>query len=629
MIPTLSNLTAAPSAPKSDIAPQELVTTANFGSTLGQFSAGEAKAKRAFPDAALESVQDVSARAVIDAAAGVSGSAMALALQSEGGKQLPESGIVLPPVLQGDAGVPGDGAGAQIAEAIPAAAATGIQPVDAGADRGGSSRSSVQSRLTPPALPFEGAVATPKGIAQTPDEVSDQTRAPLAEWAAKTAAQSELATPQDRLKPIAEPAAVRLDPLQSAATSGQGEGAALKLGEERVAGDPLTSRTSSRLEAVSEVPVTKRPFPHDTDAHAKLPKSESGSAAITGTAARSNAPQNTAQNGTPRPDEGVQASTLKPNGEAKTDGAAKPEGAKPVSGLSDRGEAEPATVLERAIARYSSHSASSAEKPKHTAQPVQPSASPKPGTNLAPNVATQIDSEIDTSELDRANDPRPALPGLASRSPVAQQIQAASADTAGSHASASAAQVAQAAPSLQAGPQPAAPDANGTARLAAQIESTIEQLTDARSNAQANRPEMTVRHQEFGAITMRLEALGNDLRATLSARDPGFVPAIQNALAERAVAANGETSTSNGQRGSEQSGSGSSSQSNSQGGNLAQSQGQGWHSDSRYGSSTGSGQGTSQPYSGQTEGQDEDRGSNPGGKSRSRDEQTGDGERFA
>jgi hypothetical protein len=140
-----------------------------------------------------------------------------------------------------------------------------------------------------------------------------------------------------------------------------------------------------------------------------------------------------------------------------------------------------------------------------------------------------------------------------------------------------------------------APDA----RTLPQLETAIDQIAQTRTQ-QAARPELTLRHNEFGTITMRVEALGNDLRATLSARDPGFVPAIQAALAERAVVPGSETSSSQsnnsppGQRG------------NDPNGGQSGSSGQGWQSEPRYGSSLGSGQGTYQPYRGQTESQDED-----------------------
>lgn len=169
----------------------------------------------------------------------------------------------------------------------------------------------------------------------------------------------------------------------------------------------------------------------------------------------------------------------------------------------------------------------------------------------------------------------------------------------------------------QTGATPAS-DASAAFRPSPQIESTIDQLTQSRSDAKANRPELTVRHQEFGAINMRFDAGGGgDLRATLSARDPGFVPAIQTALAERGIAATSETSGSGAQRGNDQPGS------------YPGAQGQGWNLDRQYGSSTGAGQGTSQPYLGQTQTLDEEIGSDQASRPGDRGGILGDGERFA
>lgn len=83
-------------------------------------------------------------------------------------------------------------------------------------------------------------------------------------------------------------------------------------------------------------------------------------------------------------------------------------------------------------------------------------------------------------------------------------------------------------------PQPAEP----AAAPAPTIEQTIAQADTLREALRAARPEMTVRHAEFGAVSLRLEATGSESwRAVLAARDPGFVPAIQAALAERAITA--------------------------------------------------------------------------------------------
>jgi hypothetical protein len=142
-----------------------------------------------------------------------------------------------------------------------------------------------------------------------------------------------------------------------------------------------------------------------------------------------------------------------------------------------------------------------------------------------------------------------------------------------------AAQVVAAASEPVAVPEPA------RAAPSPQLEETITAVSDLREALRAARPEMTLRHAEFGAVSLRLEAAGaQDWRVVLASRDPGFVPAIQAALAERAVAAAAETSL---------------------GGGGGASGGQNGAGEPRYGSSPGSGQGGSQPYSGQSPSRDE------------------------
>ncbi|MCR9179354.1 MAG: hypothetical protein NXH71_03870 [Erythrobacteraceae bacterium] len=115
-------------------------------------------------------------------------------------------------------------------------------------------------------------------------------------------------------------------------------------------------------------------------------------------------------------------------------------------------------------------------------------------------------------------------------------------------------------------------------RIAPQQESTILQVGEIREALRAARPEMTLRHAEFGLVSLRIEATGaaQDWRAVLASRDPAFVPAIQTALAERTVAASAETATT--------------------GNGAGSGAGQAGSSDQRYGFSPGSGQGSSQPY---------------------------------
>ncbi|MGB3471836.1 MAG: hypothetical protein WBA51_13525 [Erythrobacter sp.] len=142
----------------------------------------------------------------------------------------------------------------------------------------------------------------------------------------------------------------------------------------------------------------------------------------------------------------------------------------------------------------------------------------------------------------------------------------------------------------------------------ASLEQTIDHVADLREAGRAVRPELTVRHGEFGTVAMRIDAAAApaDWRATLFARDPGFVPAVQAALAERAIAASAESSLAQNQSQQRGSDSGSHNSPNSQGGlqssqHNSQSGFGGTFSggDPRYGSSTGSSQGTAQPYLGE------------------------------
>ncbi|RNJ62579.1 MAG: hypothetical protein EDM03_14255 [Porphyrobacter sp. IPPAS B-1204] len=120
---------------------------------------------------------------------------------------------------------------------------------------------------------------------------------------------------------------------------------------------------------------------------------------------------------------------------------------------------------------------------------------------------------------------------------------------------------------------------------APQQETTIAQVGDLREALRSARPEITLRHAEFGFVSLRLEQPAPEQwRAVLASRDPGFVPAIQAALAERAVAAasaSADTGQFMGQNGTPQNGSG----------------------DQRYGASPNGGQGGLSPYMGQSGGQ--------------------------
>ncbi len=115
-----------------------------------------------------------------------------------------------------------------------------------------------------------------------------------------------------------------------------------------------------------------------------------------------------------------------------------------------------------------------------------------------------------------------------------------------------------------------------------QQQSTIDQFGDLREALRSARPAMMLQHAEFGAVSLRLEATGSEgWRAVLASRDPGFVPAIQAALAERAVmaaAASPDSGGFTGQNGASQNST----------------------SEHRSGSSPNGGQGASQPYLGQS-----------------------------
>ncbi len=149
---------------------------------------------------------------------------------------------------------------------------------------------------------------------------------------------------------------------------------------------------------------------------------------------------------------------------------------------------------------------------------------------------------------------------------------------------------------------PAGGEPRGELRLGQPIEAIVNQLTEAREASRSARPELTLRHHEFGAINMRIDASGSDLRATLASRDPGFVPAIQAALNERMVAAAGESSAGQSHKGSDRGNEQNTSSQSSQG----QLGGSGGFSEGRYGSSPGSSQASSQPYRGQSEGDGSD-----------------------
>lgn len=268
----------------------------------------------------------------------------------------------------------------------------------------------------------------------------------------------------------------------------------------------------------------------------------------------------------------------------------------------------PEPLMQRVVrsdSRGDSRGETSRETPpvRTTSAPAQPAAAPQ-----SLPIETAFDAESGTNGNANAN--ARTDPGRAEMPAEAKQASASPLTPQTSPISAPAAPVTSLQTPLAPQPQVIA-DNTAALRASAQIESTIEHLATAREAGRAASGDLTLRHQEFGAVTMRLELAGGDLRAVLAARDPGFVPAIQAALAERAVTAGQEAAAAQGNgRGNDQSSSQQGSQSNSQSG--SQSGSQGWNgaassqSDPRYGSSPGSGQASPQPYSDQTGPSDED-----------------------
>ncbi|MBL0967402.1 MAG: hypothetical protein IBJ05_11380 [Blastomonas sp.] len=159
---------------------------------------------------------------------------------------------------------------------------------------------------------------------------------------------------------------------------------------------------------------------------------------------------------------------------------------------------------------------------------------------------------------------------------------------------------------------PAAPVGSGAAgaradgRPPVELDSTIAQVIEIREALRSARPQMTLQHAEFGLVSLRLETSGavQDWRAVLARRDPGFAPAFQAALAERALTASASTSsTSTGTGAGPNSG---------HGGFASQEQ--------RYGFLPGSGQGSALPYLAQSGQRDDGTSQQHGQHHRRRDE---------
>lgn len=219
------------------------------------------------------------------------------------------------------------------------------------------------------------------------------------------------------------------------------------------------------------------------------------------------------------------------------------------------------------------------------AGPTLPVVAPVPSSTPSPTPSAPLTAFLSAPVPEPLSDPVVApMPGVPA-DPAGEPAPTNPAPMPGTASSATPAPPAPAQappPAAPIAPPPSAPAE--PASLGAQIESTIAQAGDLREALRSARPALTVQHGDFGAVSLRLEQAAPDQwRAVLASRDPGFIPAVQAALAERAVApvADSAGSSLNG-HGTSQNGT----------------------SEQRYGASPNAGQGGSQPYLGQSGGRD-------------------------
>ena len=81
---------------------------------------------------------------------------------------------------------------------------------------------------------------------------------------------------------------------------------------------------------------------------------------------------------------------------------------------------------------------------------------------------------------------------------------------------------------------PAAPAAPAAERH--DFTAVIDKLAEARELARPGRADMHVAHREFGQVSVQFELAGQALKVAMTSADPGFAPAVQQALADRPVA---------------------------------------------------------------------------------------------
>ncbi len=63
----------------------------------------------------------------------------------------------------------------------------------------------------------------------------------------------------------------------------------------------------------------------------------------------------------------------------------------------------------------------------------------------------------------------------------------------------------------------------------------IDKLSEARELARPGRADMHLSHREFGQVSVQFELAGQALKVAMTSADPGFAPAVQQALADRPV----------------------------------------------------------------------------------------------
>lgn len=634
MISLPSDFTAAPVLPSSGIAPKGLIGNANFPQLLGGFQTGTANA------------QEVSARVKtgLDASKGAGPASLVngqLPALQPSGNLLPRSGTELPLdqklALEG-----GEGSGIRTGEVLEASDqaqfdlnAPYAAPVETRAieDKGSSETAFVVQPATQPRAiqpRSEESIIGRDGPALGPVEVTrpnDAAAAPATSELARV--RDGVAAPQGEPRGVREQGtdlgtvSTRMAPQEGAPVTGSAVRA------ERP--DPLlpqavTPQTEGLRTTPEQSPAQNpaQPPPQTTTQTPTQTLSPKRAATVAG-GERSPEPE-------PDATRGGGDATSSANSKEQVQAAASPVAQAQIANKPMEDTDRPARVFLAAGQLVQSQALPSRSMPGNDVRAAADGSGSRialvPGEstqgskgNPLPPAVLNMEGEVDP-DMPRVPLPAAAIVGgVAATS--AQAAPLGFGETAAPQPSASQPPASQPqAAAVPTAPQPNAPapvtDTGAVLRATPQLESAIEQLAETRSAAQANKPELTVRHQEFGAITMRLETTAGDLRATLSARDPGFVPAIQAALAERSIAASSDASTNNSNKGGDQTGSGSDPRGNQQSGSFAgshgQNHGQGWGFGAGYGSSTGSGQGTSQPYPGQTGDRDEESGSDLGNR---------------